>query len=351
LPNLKSQKLSLLLALVLVLTTSGCAEQKPAEKAWKQYFDDAKFLDIQDKREEARSNYEAALCKLPGEKFEQDWRAELVARIARIDVIEGKLDDADKRASEAMQLASDPRAQGPNHGEVLVALDDLAESYSERSYKSKPDKARCLEMAIKILDKASASRAQKVEQRSACELAVEYIMTGKDAKAAPLEKRVIEEAIESKKWTPLRDIAAAYGYVDNKKKVNEYFEKAKELITKKNKETIIKSSYLMELADLYMQNDRLDDAEKTMIELLDLLKPRPGNADMYERLATIYGAKGEVEKAKDNWRLAIIEDTKRAKQKAMRHRLEAYARYLRSIKDGDARVIQQQADGMRDDTY
>jgi len=86
--------------------------------------------------------------------------------------------------------------------------------------------------------------------------------------------------------------------------------------------------------------------------MLDSIKPMKGNGEMYEDLATIYGDKGDIEKAKQYWRQAIIEDSKKKKNKnkIVRKRLDAYARYLKQIKQLDeAKVIQQQADGMRDD--
>lgn len=339
------------MAVTVVLAMSSCSEKTVApEKTWHQYLDDAKFLDMQDKHEEARSNYETAIAKLAGAEFEQDWRTELLARLARLDVLDGKLDLADKRTLEAIALNQDTKGHGPNHGETLVTLDDLAESYCERALKSKPDKNRCLEMVMKIVDKPSSARQEQLRSNSARDLAIEYIITGHKGKAAPLEKYVSDDAKERKKWSPLRDLATAYGYIGDQEKVDYYLELSKEILSKK-KQSTIKTAYAMELAKLYRNNNRLDDAEKTLLDMLDSIKPQRGNGDMYEDVATIYGAKGEIEKAKEYWRLAIVEDTKRkSKEKLLRKRLDAYARYLRKINQPDeAKIIQQQADGMRDD--
>lgn len=338
-------------AVAIALVISGCAEPKAPEKTWRQYFDDGKFLDIQEKHEEARTNYETAMAKLSGIEFEQDWKAELIARVARIDVLQGKLDQADKLTLQALALSDDKNLQGPNHGEVLVALDDLAESYSERATKFPNDKTRCLVIMLKLFKDPSSARQRDMRDDGARDLAVHFIIEGESAKAAPYEKFVIDEATEHKRWTPFRDIAAAYGYVGNQQKVDEYWELAKKALNKKNKDALVKCSYAIELAKLYRKNNRLDDAEKTLVDLLDSMKPEHRNSEMYEDLATVYGDQGKIEKAKENWRAAIIYDSKRTrKTKVLRKRLDSYARYLKQINQLDeAKIIQQQADNMRED--
>lgn len=180
-------------AILVAILVSACAPKKQIETSWKSHFDDAKFLDIQQEHEKAKSQYKLALEKLSGVENEKEWRAEILARLARLEVISGDLKIAEKLSNESLKLTLDPKAQGPNHGEVLIAIDDLAEAYSERSYKSKVDRIPSLQMSIKLLD-GPFKRPSKVLGRSRAQLAVAYLVNGDTRNAAPLAEIVIEQA-------------------------------------------------------------------------------------------------------------------------------------------------------------
>jgi tetratricopeptide (TPR) repeat protein len=339
------------IALAFALTVSACAQEKPAETNWKTFYDDAKFLDIQEEREKAKKQYSQALDKLTGVPNEQEWRAEILARLARLEIVSGSLQTGNKLAEEALKITLDPKTQGPNHGEVLIAIDDLAEAYSERSYRSKPEQIECLQMAIKLLDQPF-KRPSKVYGRSITELAVAYLLSGDKAKAAPLADLTISRAKAAGSYHELRELAAGYKLAGDEKKQKEIMALAKTLMKDKANERQLISSFRFTVARMYKDNGRYSEAAKTIHDYEKEIAPRKPTAAFYEELAEIYEQQGKLKEADAIYETAIKADRVRNSRKYLRKRLENYARYLTRTKRPDkAEVILKEADGMRDTTF
>lgn len=339
-------------ALITALLLTACAREKQTEVSWKTNFDDAKYLDIQQDYDKAKKQYKLALAKLPPTEEIPDWRAEILARLARLEVIGGNLDEANKLADEALKLTLDQKAQGENHGEVLIAIDDLAEAYSERSYKAKSDRASCLAMAIKLLD-GPFKRPSKVLSRSRVQLAVIYLVNGEKQKAEPLAKILIERAKATKTHRSLRELAAGYKIAGDEKRCKEILAIEKSLLKEPGREGPMLALFTGEVAKLYAENGKYEEAAKTITDLEEKIKPKKLTAAFYEQLATIYEAQRKLKEADASFEDALAVDRPNpAHRKDLRKRMEAYARYLRRThREKKADEMQAKADALRDQNF
>lgn len=337
---------------MIALFLCACSPAPPNEVTWKSNFDDAKYLDIQQERQKARDQYKLALAKLPTSPELPDWRAEILARLARLEVIDGNLEEANRLAYQALNLTLDPKAQGENHGEVLIAIDDLAEAYSERSYNSKADRITCLQMAIKLLD-GSFKLPSKLLSRSRTELAVIYLISGEKQKAAPLAKIIVDEAKARKVHESLRELAAGYKVAGDEKRCEELLSIEQSLMKEKGREAALFALFTFEVAKLYAANGKYAEAEKTIIDFEQKIKPKTLTAAFYRELASIYEAQGKLKEADANFENAVNVDRRnQAHRKNLRKTMEAYVRYLRRTKQNKkADSLQAEADGLRDQNF
>jgi len=347
--------MALAIAFCAPIVMTGCASEQVPEKSWKDYYGDGKILAIQENREEALAQFQLALDKLKGVEFENDWRPEILARMARIEVIDGHLDEADKLTKEAVKLSIDKKWQGPNHGEVLVAIDDLSEAYGERALKDRVNKIRCLETSIMLLEPPIATKRGKAYRRCAKELAVEYIISGQDEKAQPLIPDAIadDKGKDLKAFTSVRDIACAYKIAGKKARFQEYFKMGIGMISKKEPEQWMHQTVSYHAAKMYRDRKRYDEAEKMLLDYLDTMKQRSPHPEILECLATIYEGKGDIKKADEVYaKMVLPENLKKFTKKEQRQHLDKYASYLKRTKRLDQSTeIQQQADGLRDSTF
>ena len=339
-------------AILVALLVSACASEKPAPESWKNHFDDGKFSDIQLDYDKAKRNYSLALEKLAGVEGEGDWRAEILARLARLEVIGGNLKGADQLANQALKLTLDPKSQGPNHGEVLIAIDDLAEAYSERAYKSKADQKRCLEMCIKLLD-GPFKRPSKVLGRSQAQLAVVYLMEGNKAKAKSLTEVIVTRAKKTGAHQSIRQLAVGYKIAGDDKTYREIVEVAKKLMKNPGREGVLTAALTLEEAKLYSDNGRYAEAARTITDFQKKIAPRKLTADFYEELAHAYERQEKFKDADATFEEALKVDRQNpAHRKDLRKRMDSYVRYLRRTnRPQKAEELQQEADGLRDQTF
>lgn len=339
--------------LLTAILLSSCASQKIEEKGWKAYYEDGKLLDYQEKRAEAKSCYETALEKLnESEQFQQEWRAEILAKLARENVLDGNFEEATEETDQALVLACDPKLQGPYHGEVLVSFDDLIDTCI--LYVTEPDQQiPALELALKVQNQAFKKKHKR--RGSALDrLTVAYIIADRMDLAKPLEDELTAAARQEVDCRPFIHLAVAYHLKGDEQKQEELLVEATKYLQVKKpyaQRSWIDHAYLQKLAEHLKSQKRLDEAISVLLDYIEKTPIAHVKSELPQMLADIYAETGDAENADKYYKLAIEAEkkNKRLQRKELRQRLEAYVRFLRkSGRKEEAETIQQEANKYRD---
>lgn len=167
-----------------------------ANAEWKDLLNQGASAELTHSYAKAEFKYKKALEAIENAHVSPEARARVLSRLARIYVEQRRFRDADPLVKEAVAIASDSRLQGEHHGELLVELDDLCDSYLDLKKVSELDKLR---KVIEICDKPFGGKHRDLLTRF-CDLACLLIQDDRFDEAEPLVARSLSMAQNEHKW-------------------------------------------------------------------------------------------------------------------------------------------------------
>ncbi|HEY9786689.1 MAG TPA: tetratricopeptide repeat protein [Candidatus Obscuribacterales bacterium] len=278
--NLPTQaRLHLKLTLVAAALVSAAANATwAADSEWKDLFNQAASAELQHNPSRAEYQYKHALAVIERESVDAESKARVLCRLARLYVEQRRLKESDPLVNQVVSIASDPRLRGSGHGELLVCLDDLADSYLDLSNHWRSEET--LKRVIAICDKPFGGKHRDLLSRYRS-LACLYIDQGRYSEADPLVERALalvkrEHKMNNGARIDLMNIASAYRSKGNSKKAVWLEQEAKRLAQNDKSRKYLPIPFDAQRAQVLIEEGKFKQAQPLIEKAIAEVKRREG---------------------------------------------------------------------------